>query len=1445
MLENARQHCDIGCWMWIAAARKFYWTKPLFQLFGMPESGDGFVSPDEWTRIVHASDKELVKRICLEIASGKQVDATFKILNQDEGFSYLQLTSAEPHHINGEQIPHGCCRNVTTERAALQIIKEQMQEMEWELKIYRNAEHVSTSGTWQINLDTHSAWYSDNLFRLYGIAPVLANNHLNTFSGFVHPEDKEIVTNASDLAYKHCIPLHLEYRILRPDGETRYLRVVSDVRKNIDGETFLTGITQDITEQKELETQLRSSYERLDISAKHFRHTEQLAQTGTWQINLETRMAAYSDNLYRLYGLKAGQPNGAADPFLQFVFNEDRERVKDAVTKMFDDGVPPTLNFRIVRPDGKLRYFTQAARQIYTSEGEQLMIAVVQDITEQQLLSHQLQHANASLRLQNEAFTQAEQTAAIGTWRWNLETNDIFYSDNIYRIYGLRPQSVLPGFESFQRYFHPDDVEQLRNALTTMKTDQSPVEVDYRIYRADGELRYIRGRNKIYISEHNERILIGTTQDVTNELLMRQKLDEQLRFIKLLSNHLVDQLVVTNTSNVIVEVNRATEEMQGIDKEDVLGKNFFEAFPQLRIPAIIENFKRALKGEMVFEKNITSPISRGHIERYHIPVKDEHGKVEGVLTVVRDVTEELKLRDALQERVHFIERLLDASVTAITALDTDLNYTICNKRAEQLFGLPKESIVGRNVLALRPALKKEAIYEEIKRCLSGEIVYLPPAETALDGYHETHLAPLRDANGEVNGLLWVITDLSERREAEKKIEEARTLLLQTAEATPDAITIYDMAAQHPIYINTRLADWIGMSSEDLADLGMEGRLLLIHPDDRQRLTDFVASMHVAHDEEIRTLDYRILNRNRSYLWIHNRTKVFERNSKGEVTRVISVLQEITRQKKAENELRDTKQFTEEITRSIPDLITIADAIENRITYCNHHAFWEGMYDKEQIYQMNDSQRVRAMFAESCQDAAVAYMAKRKTLAADEVTEAELQLVSGKWIHVRSKIFKRDENGEPLQVISFSTDITAKKTVEFELIRLKDQISQSEIDKYHAIINSFEDAVAFCELLPADNHQYADYRFIEFNTSFESVRGLKIAEITGRTASAVYGTIEKWLIEAIETVVQQKKAVRLERLFQQRWWDIGIYPYKGQYFTLVFRDITERINAEQQLRDTEQKATALNCLVPALLWQVDPSGKKMSWNERWLQYTGMRYEESQHGGWVRAIHPDDKDASMQLIEDARLHPREIELQHRIRHYTGEYRWFLVRQIPVFDNNGKLVQWYGAAFDIHNQKMAEQELEKLASSLEQQVTQRTRELHQKNQKLEHATRECQQILNAMPHYVWTTLADGMPFFHNAYFIKHAGVDLEGNPDAWLSTIHPEDLEKTKRIFHQAITSGTDYYNEVRIRNNHGVYRWHIARMSPLKDKSGKIKLWVGTATDIHDLQVAEKRLRNHGK
>jgi PAS domain S-box-containing protein len=244
-------------------------------------------------------------------------------------------------------------------------------------------------------------------------------------------------------------------------------------------------------------------------------------------------------------------------------------------------------------------------------------------------------------------------------------------------------------------------------------------------------------------------------------------------------------------------------------------------------------------------------------------------------------------------------------------------------------------------------------------------------------------------------------------------------------------------------------------------------------------------------------------------------------------------------------------------------------------------------------------------------------------------------------------------------------------------------------------------------------------------------------------------------------------------------------------------------------------------IPAIVWSASPDGSDDFFNKGWVEYTSLSVEESKGFGWLKAIHPEDVPALLSKWQTAISAGTAYESVSRVRRFDGAYRWFLSRAVPLRDDAGKIIKWYGTNIDIEDRKRAEA-------------------------RVSQAETELRLALDTIPALAWSAGPDGSADFVNRGWTEYTSLSLEDTKGSgWSSRIHPDDRDKFVDKFLKAVAAGTPYEDEGRIRRTDGQYRWFLVRGTPFRDESGNIVRWYGTCTDIEDRRRAEEALRDSEK
>ena len=135
---------------------------------------------------------------------------------------------------------------------------------------------------------------------------------------------------------------------------------------------------------------------------------------------------------------------------------------------------------------------------------------------------------------------------------------------------------------------------------------------------------------------------------------------------------------------------------------------------------------------------------------------------------------------------------------------------------------------------------------------------------------------------------------------------------------------------------------------------------------------------------------------------------------------------------------------------------------------------------------------------------------------------------------------------------------------------------------------------------------------------------------------------------------------------------------------------ERNRAAQASLESEAKFRTIANAMPQMVWSTLPDGYHDYYNQQWYDFTGVPQGSTDGAGWNDIFHPDEQDIAWERWRHSLATGETYEIQYRLRHHTGEYRWVLGRALPVHDEGGAIVRWMGTCTDIHAQKQAEEEL-----------------------------------------------------------------------------------------------------------------------------------------------------------
>jgi PAS domain S-box-containing protein len=324
-----------------------------------------------------------------------------------------------------------------------------------------------------------------------------------------------------------------------------------------------------------------------------------------------------------------------------------------------------------------------------------------------------LEKAYKRLEESEKGLAEAQRMAHIGNWDWNIITNELYLSDEVYRIYGYKPQEFSVNRNLFLSYVHPDDRAYVDNTFNKVLSEKA-IRIDYRIILANGEERVIHAHGEVIYNKENIPIRThGTLQDIT-EL---KKAEEKIKNFANVVESSNDAIITKSLDEIIISWNRGADQIYGYLAGEVLGKNLSILEPD-NIKGEIKRLSNEIKQGKKVKNYETLRLKKDgtliNISLTLSPVFDSSGELVAISSIGRDITEK-KIAEELRHENQMVEvanrTKSDFLVNMSHELRTPLNSIIgfSDMLQEQMYGELNEkqlkyveniSISGKHLLNL-------------------------------------------------------------------------------------------------------------------------------------------------------------------------------------------------------------------------------------------------------------------------------------------------------------------------------------------------------------------------------------------------------------------------------------------------------------------------------------------------------------------------------------------------------------------------------------------------------------------------------------------------------------------------------------------------------------------------------------------------------------------------
>ncbi len=519
------------------------------------------------------------------------------------------------------------------------------------------------------------------------------------------PRDKSQYDKVAD---GHTISY--EHQLKDRDGNFRWVRNYESVfkRDNNGSVVQVIGIALDIEREKKMADELRQREEQL-------LEAQSLAELGSFKWNLVTEETEVTPQLMQIFELENHEKLAV---FLEMVHPGDRQMVKKALSEAINETGIYDCEFRFLTKNSEKVIWS---RGIVTNRDGQppVMKGTVMDVTSRN-------HMISELQRSEELYKQAQSLTHLGNWTLDVRSGKITWTDEMYRIFGLVPQSVEVTLEFLLSFVQPRDKEFFLQSMAQHQEGSRAGDYHMRILRRDGTTRILHVIADVLLNEDKTIYkIIGTAQDVTEQKLNERRLKESQNFSKKITDATPSIIAAYNiNSGKYLFINQAFEKILGYSSETLLehGAEFvISCIHPDDVQPLVEMNSRMLEqancddapsNEMVVEFKYRFRHSNGSYRWLHtygtVFDRNEQKKVEHILNVSIDITDRIEAEDKLKEQEQLIQYIAEASPTILYLLDLSSGSIVyVNKEITPVLGYTPAEI-----LAMKSAVLDELFHAD-------------------------------------------------------------------------------------------------------------------------------------------------------------------------------------------------------------------------------------------------------------------------------------------------------------------------------------------------------------------------------------------------------------------------------------------------------------------------------------------------------------------------------------------------------------------------------------------------------------------------------------------------------------------------------------------------------------------------------------------------------------
>ena len=656
----------------------------------------------------------------------------------------------------------GRLAGMVTEGDLLPYLHRAIDELRDSESRLAEAQQLARIGTWELDLVDDKLWWSDEVYRIFEVEPPAFGASYLAFLSVVHPEDREMV----NLAYTQSVELRRGYDILHrlafPDGRIKHVNERGRTLYAADGTPLRSiGTIQDITERKRAEQALVENEARLKSIFR-------AAPVGIGVV-VNRVLTEVNDHFCEMTGYSREELVGRSSRIL-YPSDDDFAYVGREKYRQIREAGSGRVETRLRHKDGAILHVILSSTPLDPDDPSKGVTFTVLDISQRRRVEEELRMT----------LTERDTITAtvpdlmymfdrLGKMRW--------WNKSVETVAGWTPEQIAatPAIELVVAEDRPSVLKAIERAF-----NQGFAEVQARYRTKEGPRDYLFNGRRIEYG--NDSLLVGSGRDLSERLEAEQAIRSSEEKYRNLFESAQEGIWLVDVDANTQLANPRLAEMLGYRANEMQGRSLFEFVAPDQRALAEERFAHHQAGtrvqhELRFQRADGSDLWAIVAAT---PVLDNSGNFKGGLALIMDITERKRMEAALHTSEARLRTLVNTLPDLVWLKDPDGVYLLCNSRFECFFGASEKEIVGKNDFDFVDAELARFFRQKDNEAIAagGPRINEEWVTYADDGHRElleTIKTPMHDSESQLVGVLGIARSITERHEAQKRIEQALDL----------------------------------------------------------------------------------------------------------------------------------------------------------------------------------------------------------------------------------------------------------------------------------------------------------------------------------------------------------------------------------------------------------------------------------------------------------------------------------------------------------------------------------------------------------------------------------------------------------------------------------------------------------------------------------------------